>query len=370
MRVAHQDWLFFVLYVDDLHIAAGGKHRWLSIWRCLVCLEMVGVPFAFHKFAGGLTLDYVGYWVDYARFALGISEKRVLWLIRYLSDAASSSWLLDVRRFEEAHGRMGFMSQVLPWMRPFLAPGYSWLAAVRKGGVMQAPKLLQSCCEFIRCKLELGRRTTTCKGLEVHIGEAFRTDAKCAEGIVVLGGWRMLEGKLPSECPWFSLELSPSQVPWLFKSGSSSWASTAAELLAALVAVMVFDFKADSNSSLVHTLVLSGGVDNKATEALSKRGLTTKSPVMIVLMEYLHQADVRGLRCELNWRPRSENVLADQLTNAVFDSFNLGLRMNVSWDDLQLPILKAFSETLHDFSLRAAQTKVEFRSAFKKSEWK
>ena len=36
-----------------------------------------------------------------------------------------NGWLIDVRRFHELRGRLGFMSQVLVWIRPFLAPRYA-----------------------------------------------------------------------------------------------------------------------------------------------------------------------------------------------------------------------------------------------------
>ena len=65
--------------------------------------------------------------------------------------------------------------------------------------------------------------------------EQFRTDAKCAQGVVVLGGHHMATGR------WFSLRLEPEQAPYLFKpDGESSWASAPAELLATTVALVLF----------------------------------------------------------------------------------------------------------------------------------
>ena len=39
LNVMGKDWIFVLTFVDDLHIAAGGKNRWLSIWRFLVAME-------------------------------------------------------------------------------------------------------------------------------------------------------------------------------------------------------------------------------------------------------------------------------------------------------------------------------------------
>ena len=125
------------------------------------------------------------------------------------------------------------------------------------------------------------------------------------------------------DSPWFSLKITPTECPWLFQeSGDSSWASTSAELLATVVAIMIFDLRAKLVGHMaVQKLVIHGGVDNRATSFLPQKGITTKTPLLGVLMEYLHQADKRGLRCVLDWRPRSVNEEADRLTNSDFRDF-------------------------------------------------
>ena len=67
--------------------------------------------------------------------------------------------------------------------------------------------------------------------------QAFRSDAKCAPGRIVLGGWSLAGGTDPSIAAWFSVEVLPADLPCLFKEdGSSQWASTAAEMLASYMA--------------------------------------------------------------------------------------------------------------------------------------
>ena len=61
------DWFFALVFVDDIHMAAGGSNRWLTLWRVIAMMEMIGVPFSYHKFRGGFQLDYVGFWMDYTR---------------------------------------------------------------------------------------------------------------------------------------------------------------------------------------------------------------------------------------------------------------------------------------------------------------
>ena len=76
VRVSACDWLFVLCFVDDLDLAVGGNTRWLTLWRFLVIMEMAGVPFLYRKFRGGFQSDYVGFWMDYSKFEIGLSERR------------------------------------------------------------------------------------------------------------------------------------------------------------------------------------------------------------------------------------------------------------------------------------------------------
>ena len=49
-------WIFILTFVDDLHIAAGGRDGWAYIWRFIAAMEMAGTPFSYKKFTGGFTL--------------------------------------------------------------------------------------------------------------------------------------------------------------------------------------------------------------------------------------------------------------------------------------------------------------------------
>ena len=116
-----------LIYADDLHLLSGGRSRWLHLWMMLALMCMQGTRFSGHKWRGGLQVDWVGYWVDYTRFHIGISEKRCAWILASISSLERADWLVDVWRYHELRGRLGFMSQVLMWIRPFQAPGYAWL---------------------------------------------------------------------------------------------------------------------------------------------------------------------------------------------------------------------------------------------------
>ncbi len=276
-------------------------------------------------------MDFVGFWVDYSRFEIGMSEKRVAWLVSFVEELLSNDWLVNMRRFPEFHGRLGFAAPVLPWLRPLLAPGYSWLSAAGRSATLKMPQLVAAACIFIRDKFGLGYRKLPCGTKEVFLGELFRTDAKCEKDRVVLGGWLLNKNGDSSCAPWFSLSLGRDEVPWLFRDdGTTSWASTSAELLASLVALKVLPIDSTRSGSMrSHLLHCGGGTDNKAAGALSVRKRSAKLPVMVVLMEYLSQCEAMNIRCKLNWRPRETNVEADDLTNERFSRFDLKLRVSV-----------------------------------------
>ena len=89
-----------------------------------------------------------------------------------------------------------------------------------------------------------------------------------------------------------------------------------AALLASLVAVKVFPIETLRTGAMRSDLLhCGGGTDNKAAGSLSVQKLSTKLPVMVVLMEYLSQCESMNIHCKLNWRPRETSVEADDLTN-------------------------------------------------------
>ena len=131
-------------------------------------------------------------------------------LIAFVDRLEADGWLVMVRCFQEFHGRLGFAAQVLPWLRPLLAPGYTWMAAVGKGSTVKTPELVAAVCLFIKEKLKGGLRKTPCSQGETDLGEVFRTDAKCEDARIVLGGWMTYGGVKSSEA---TLVLGGSAAP-------------------------------------------------------------------------------------------------------------------------------------------------------------
>ena len=236
------------------------------------------------------------------------------------------------------------------------------------------PELVAASCIFIQGKFSGGLRKLPCGVKEKHVGEIFRSDAKCEPGLIVLGGWLLGPCGDTKIAPWFSMDVLPSDAPWLFQGETfeSSWASAAAELLAALVALKVLPLKhIFTGSPLSHVVHCGEGIDNKAAGSLSVNPLSTKLPVMVVLMEYLSCCEALGVRCCLDWRPRSCNVEADDLTNHRFENFNQDLRVNANWKDLTFPVLSRLIGFAQTFAKRKKEgwDSVSSSEKFVKSSW-
>ena len=169
---------------------------------------------------------------------------------------------------------------------------------------------------------------------------AFYTDAKCADDLVVLGGWDA--HKPHGEAKWFSLRTCSMQR--VARNGRQARQSSSP-----LVALWIFGYLADSLAPRQIPICLPAVTDNRGNQFLLKKQSTTKWPLMLINMQLSHLLKKACLRLKLIWRPREENTLADQLTNEVFDSFDLRQRLSVSWNELPLSMLDNLWSTKLDF---------------------
>ncbi|CAE8616008.1 unnamed protein product, partial [Polarella glacialis] len=269
LRLCLNSFVFMSIFADDLKVVAGGADKWKVLLRVFMAWIMIGAPFAWEKFRGGLELDWIGYWLDYTRFELGVSERRTLWLCKWL-EGAGGGQVVQMRRFAEGLGRLGFAARALVWLKPFLAPLYAWAAAVPEGTALKPPLLVQLTVAFLLDNLQNENRgRISCATPEVSKGELFRTDSKGADDCVVLGGWETNGAVDTMNARWFSLTLTREQVPFLFKEGKgSSWSSTSSELLASMVALQLFGPDPGRGARAAGEITCSAGTDNQANESL------------------------------------------------------------------------------------------------------
>ena len=68
--------LYQFAFVDDLHANFFGPRKHVNALLWLVLYLMVGTPFAWKKFKGGLRVAFIGYELDYGTFRVGMSDAR------------------------------------------------------------------------------------------------------------------------------------------------------------------------------------------------------------------------------------------------------------------------------------------------------
>ena len=203
-----------IVYVDDLHILVWGQHKFLWLWMMIATYEIVGTPFGYHKFKGGLEIPFVGYELDYYRKTIGISQKRADWLQAFMMELERNKYTVPMRDFNEFLGRLGFVARILVWIKPHLAPLYSWSAALDRGCVATAPKMVRLVIRYLKSQLEaLTRRLSSSAPLRAA-SEEFRTDAKCERGRVVLAGHHLCTKQ------WFIIEVQDKHHTCLIKTRS------------------------------------------------------------------------------------------------------------------------------------------------------
>jgi hypothetical protein len=297
--------------------------------------ELLGTPIKWSKCRGGFEMEWLGYWLDYGRFRLGISEARAQWLVKWITETLARGAVL-VSNLSAALGRLGFAAGVLEWDRPFLGPIYAWSATVPAFAYIQLPVLIRLILEHFRHRLQYGNRTIECRVSNKPMGQLFMTDAKAEDNLVVLGGWETRPGGSKGTARWFSVRVEPGDLPGLYGRAKPQHEIATWELLASLVAVMIFlpDHYPGHGLSLA-----TGATDNQGNSYAVAKLLTAKYPLCIVLMELSVQLQDRQLWLDLEWTPREQNTIADDLTNEEFEGFGIENRIEVDISKLKYKVM-------------------------------
>ena len=344
-------WFFMLMFADDSRQQAWGAEKYLALVMSLFLWSMAGTPFSWKKCKGGLKGDWLGYWLDYEKFEIGVSEKRCAWLLKWAKKILADKLVL-ISSMAEGLGRLCFVSGVVEYYRPFLAPMFAWTASAPAGAVLPVPPMVLLTLNWIAKELETGRRTTSHISRPTNNGEIFCTDTKAEDDFIILGGWKSEGGVLPQDAEWFSLKLTKEQVPWLFEKGHGSRTIAASELMATMVGVHLFvpdaSDRGDSVASFVATAV-DGITDNQGNSYVIKKLLSTKLPLCAVVMQLASILAKKSVWLNLQWKPREENTLADALTNQDYSSFDLGRRRSLEWEDIPKDVMEQVSQLVTGF---------------------
>ena len=320
-----------LLFADDLEAlgaSAGGRR---GITLAFLYMSVLGFPFKWAKQRGGLRVEWIGLYTDYATYKLGLSPKRAQWMHDWVLGLATSG-VTTARNFEQGLGRLGFASLALTWERPFLGPLYNWSAAVRnKTGSLRIPAMLRTILRFLARRFATGGDLQSPPPLERSLRNdlVFYTDAKATESSAWIGGFKQgSDGKVTA---WFSEEISSSWAPWLHLKRDPKRIIAALELLASLVAVKLWMPHTSEASDA--TCWIRGNTDNQSNTYAISRWMSTKFPLTVFIMELSESLRLSRCNLTLDWIPRESNQLADDLTNEKFDHFEQEDR--VRWDPTQ-----------------------------------
>ena len=362
-RALLQEWFYQLCFVDDIHGVFTGQHKFRNLVMWFVLYLTLGTPFSFKKFRGGFKVPFVGFELDYSTWKVGMSDSRGAWIVSWIKDARSKRYVVQVRLFREFLGRLGFVSRIVVWIKPHLAPLYAWSSAVSKSTVAKLPETVILTLLYLEKTLdEFTFKVNPCRK-PTHQVAGFRTDAKCADGFVVIAGWELSDDSQSSR--WFSLRLLPDDAPYLFDDrGKSQWASGSAELLATLAALHIFGYLSASVDRKELDVECAADTDNQGNSRLLKKRSSTKWPLMLINMQLSDLLLRSSLELLLRWRPRDENQLADQLTNEVFTNFTVEHRLIIKYSDLPLSLLHQLWETKESFdAARRAQAALSSEAA-------
>lgn len=157
------------------------------------------------KTLGVIIADYVGYWLDWKHFRVGISQRRAEWLIDWTTQVLTHGFV-EMEEFGSVLGRWSCVAQILENDRPFWGPLFAWSAAAPRRGVLALPLMVGLALKWLAHTL---RRRSTIDSREMPdlVGAIFMTDAEASREAMSLGigGWRCAGGVATKDAKWFSL---------------------------------------------------------------------------------------------------------------------------------------------------------------------
>ena len=72
---------------------------------------------------------------------------------------------------------------------------------------------------------------------------------------------------------------------------------------------------------------------------MMRKAATTRWPLVLVNMQLTDSMMRSGMRVVLKWRPRDENIVADDLTNGKFEQVDMAKRVQVRWNEIKMELL-------------------------------
>jgi hypothetical protein len=340
--------IYQLIYADDFDWTAYGEYFELPILVAVLFLEVAGLPWAWPKFAGGLAYEWVGFWTDWERFMVGVSEKRSWWLADWC-DKKLKAGAVVIQEVTEVLGRMVFATQAVSHIKPLLGPLYAWVSVLDKSSCLPLPLMIRLIFLLLR-KIYRDESMRMSEVIAADICKprgCFRADARAEGDVVEAGGWDIPPSGDPKEARWFHLVLDRSNAKWAFHAGEPYRSIASIELFTTLLSVILFDNR--NRDGIIQLSCIDGQTDNRGNTFAISKMLTTKYPLCIILMELAVQLHRRGITLDVSWIPREQNVEADEISNGVFRNFDPALQVKCDLSEIRFEVLDDLMEEAANF---------------------
>jgi hypothetical protein len=327
-----------LLFADDFEWIAEGCNLHENLLVTVFFLTLLGLPMAWNKFKGGHEQEWIGFWVSIPLRGVGLSQARARWLVQWIERALMMK-SVHVGEFGAVLGRLSYACTALDHYRPFLGPLFAWGAAFSRSSIMKMPDGICLALSFLAERLGNEKGRVLPVGPDPELArhrELFRSDAKAEGEDVCIGGWDCRNGQSTLTASWFSEKITRQGSPWVFAAGESFRAIASLELLATLCCLIAFDLK-DHTSGQISC---AAGTDNLGNRYVVSKLMTTKFPLVAVLMEVAATLQEKGAHLVLGWLPRLQNEEADRLSNGDFRGFDPRLRIRVDIEAYEGLVLK------------------------------
>ncbi len=350
------DELWILLMADDVKAESTSANPKRAIVYVILILVVLGVPLSWHKSQGGDVVRWIGYEVNLASLALGITARRAAWCVDFLLQLARDG-RTDVGRLRSGLGRLCFVVGALEWERPFLAPLFAFVSKQPKGGHRALPLFVRLIAQYLASRISLRRLYPSALARRSDI-EPFRIDAAAEGDRIGVGGWlptRNAEGKLdPLVSPWFSFSLDRETAPWAYTRGLPYRSIAALEAVAVLIALIAFHHHLKSDADILYCMPAL--TDNRGNQFCLSRLQSSRYPLCAVVMEIAARSELLRVRLAVDWIPRELNAAADALAGGECSAFSPHLRCTIEWPKLKWLVLDWVLKFGEHFYLENAST--------------
>ncbi len=339
------DELWLLLLADDFKIESSAQRPKRTVVSFLWLLDFLGIAVQWRKVQGGDCIAWVGYEFWLAEYALGVSERRAQWAVTFCNRVVRDG-VIRVGELREGLGRLAYIAGALDYDRPFLAPVFTFVSLFSPLAVRPLPLYVSTCLTYFAQRVAR-RRHFSMAVSRTQIRDGPRVDAFAQGDQIGIGGWlpaRASSGEIRKEASrWFSVALDANTAPWAYSRGGQPYRAIAAlEAYGVLLAILAFGphLPADAKAKVR----LQGLTDNSSNTFSVTRLMTTKFPLLAIVMEIAAQSESRNLIADLEWAPRESNEEADALSRGITNGFNPLYRIDLDIPRLPLLILPRMLE--------------------------